>query len=230
MKNYLSPLLSFNGGYVDTASFLVLHGLFAAHVTGNFVTLAASLSSGTEGAWGKLTALPIFCAVVLLVRGTSGARILRNRPQLSFFLAAQLLLLVLAAMLGVKYGPFDNVDTAPALTTGAVLVAAMAIQNAIHRIYLSSTPPTTLMTGSTTQIMIDVVDMARGVPQDPPSSRDRRFRALSASVLSFTAGCGLAALLYVFSGPYCFFPPCLIALLAYLVQRSAAIDAPAKKP
>jgi uncharacterized membrane protein YoaK (UPF0700 family) len=39
MKPSLSTLLSFNAGYVDTAVFLALQGLFAAHVTGNFVTL-----------------------------------------------------------------------------------------------------------------------------------------------------------------------------------------------
>jgi uncharacterized membrane protein YoaK (UPF0700 family) len=34
-------LLSFTAGFVDTASFLGLEGLFTAHVTGNFVTLGA---------------------------------------------------------------------------------------------------------------------------------------------------------------------------------------------
>jgi uncharacterized membrane protein YoaK (UPF0700 family) len=38
-----------------------------------------------------------------------------------------------------------------------VLVAAMAIQNAAHRIHLGSAPPSTVMT--TTQIMIDLADM-----------------------------------------------------------------------
>jgi uncharacterized membrane protein YoaK (UPF0700 family) len=39
MKPSLPVLLSANGGYVDTAGFLALHGLFTTHVTGNFVTL-----------------------------------------------------------------------------------------------------------------------------------------------------------------------------------------------
>src|SRR5260370_37601481 len=63
------PLLCrFNGGYVATTSFLALHGLFAAHVTGNFVTLGASLVEGTSGALAKLLALPVFCVVIVLVR------------------------------------------------------------------------------------------------------------------------------------------------------------------
>lgn len=59
-------LLSLNAGFVDTIGFLVLHGLFAAHVTGNFVTLGASLVLGTSGAIAKILALPVFCTVVLL--------------------------------------------------------------------------------------------------------------------------------------------------------------------
>ena len=61
MQWNLSKVLSFNAGYVDTASFLALHGLFAAHVTGNFVTLGAALISDNHaGAWTKLAALPMF--------------------------------------------------------------------------------------------------------------------------------------------------------------------------
>jgi uncharacterized membrane protein YoaK (UPF0700 family) len=40
--------------------------------------------------------------------------------------------------------------------TGMVLVAAMAVQNEVHRVHLGNAPPSTLMTGTTTQIMIDL--------------------------------------------------------------------------
>jgi len=57
----LPLLLSLNAGFVDTAGFLALQGLFTAHVTGNFVTLGAALVLGTSGAVAKLLALPVFC-------------------------------------------------------------------------------------------------------------------------------------------------------------------------
>jgi uncharacterized membrane protein YoaK (UPF0700 family) len=61
-------LLSLNAGYVDTAGFLALQGLFTAHVTGNFVTLGASIALGTTGAVAKVLALPVFCIVVIASR------------------------------------------------------------------------------------------------------------------------------------------------------------------
>lgn len=68
LRPTLPLILSFNAGFVDTAGFLALQGLFTAHVTGNFVTLGASLALGTSGALAKLLALPVFCLVVIAAR------------------------------------------------------------------------------------------------------------------------------------------------------------------
>lgn len=57
---------------------------------------------------------------------------------------------LLAAALAIGFGPFSNGDSGTALATGLTLVSAMAIQNAVRRIHLGSSPPTTLMTGTTT--------------------------------------------------------------------------------
>src|SRR6201984_2288341 len=67
-KATLPVLFSLNAGYVDAAGYLALQGLFSAHVTGNFVTLGASLALGTSGAVAKLLALPVFCVVVIAAR------------------------------------------------------------------------------------------------------------------------------------------------------------------
>ena len=64
----LPRVLSVNAGFMDAAAFLALKGLFTAHVTGNFVTLGASLVTGTSGALAKLLALPVFCIVIILAR------------------------------------------------------------------------------------------------------------------------------------------------------------------
>src|SRR5262249_51447331 len=152
-----------NGGFVDTAGYLTLQGLFAAHVTGNFVTFGASLVQGTSGAGAKLLALPVFCMVIII------ARLLRYRltslglPIFRTLLSLKLILLVAAAALAIEYRPFADGSSASAIATGMTLVAAMAIQNAVHRVHMAKSPPTTLMTGTSTQMMLDIADLIEGV-------------------------------------------------------------------
>ncbi len=50
MRPTVAQFMSLNGGYVDTAGYLALQGLFTAHVTGNFVTFGAAIVHGTSGA------------------------------------------------------------------------------------------------------------------------------------------------------------------------------------
>jgi uncharacterized membrane protein YoaK (UPF0700 family) len=211
MKPSLPVLLSINGGYVDAAGFLALHGLFTTHVTGNFVTLGASLVLGTSGAFAKLLALPIFCIVVFATRLLSVALIAKRLPAFRTILGLKVTLLSVAAALALVFGPFPDGDGWAALLTGMALVAAMAIQNAIGRIHLGALPPTTIMTGNTIQIMIDLADLARGVPADARSAIHSRLSKMSTGVTAFAAGCAAAALFYALRGIWCFTIPPLVA-------------------
>jgi uncharacterized membrane protein YoaK (UPF0700 family) len=219
----LPLLLSFNAGFVDTAGFLALHGLFTAHVTGNFVTLGASLVLGTSGAVAKLLALPMFCVVVIATRLLSSALLRLHLPALKILLAVKLVLLIAGAVLAVRFGPFADGDAAPAVLTGMVLVAAMAIQNAVHRIHLGSAPPSTLMTGTTTQIMIDLADMLRGPTAQMDGSGPRLAR-MSTNILAFALGCAVAALLYARFGVWCFLAPPILAATALFVRAGMSDD------
>jgi uncharacterized membrane protein YoaK (UPF0700 family) len=221
MKPSLSNVLSVNGGYVDTAGFLALHGLFTTHVTGTFVTLGAALVMGTSGAVTKLLALPVFCVMVIATRLLSLVLSSTRLPVLRTVLGFNVALLVTGAGLAVILGPFNNGDGLPALITGMTLVSAMAIQNAIHRIHMSASPPSTVMTGSTTQIMIDVADLIRGVPADARAAIRARLSRLSSSVASFAIGCAAAALLYALQGLWCFVLPPIIGACAVFMRETA---------
>lgn len=226
MKITLPPLLSLNAGYVDTAGFLALQGLFTAHVTGNFVTLGATLVLGTTGVIAKLSALPLFCLIVFLTRLASRGLFGRGLPALRVLLAVKLVLLAMGAAMAVHFGPFTDGDAPAALATGMVLVAAMAIQNGVHRIHLGSAPPTTLMTGSTTQIMIDLADLATGLPADRKPVVTARLGRAAVSVGAFAIGCAAAALAYAAVNVWCFVIPPLLALAALLL-RIAEYEKPA---
>lgn len=213
----LPQLLAFNGGYVDTAGFLALQGLFTAHVTGNFVTFGAALVQGSDGALAKLLVLPVFCAVVLLTRLLGYVLARRGHAVLRPLLGIKLVLLVVAAVLAVLLLP-DGADEGWAvLVTAMTLVTAMALQNGLHRGHLASSPPSTLMTGTTTQVMIDLADLLHGLPADEAVATRGRLRRNAAQIAVFALGCGIAALLYASVGPWCFVLPALVALWAFTV-------------
>src|SRR5579859_6289733 len=185
-RSFLPLVLSFNAGFVDTAGYLAFQGLFTAHVTGNFVTLGASLVLGTSGAIAKLLALPVFCVVVIAARLLNTLLVDRHRRAFEALLALKVLLLICGASLAIRFGPFHDVDSWQAVLSGMILVSAMAIQNASHRVHLGSAPPSTLMTGTTTQFMIDLADRIHGAAGTESSSR---LIQLSTNILIFAIGC-----------------------------------------
>jgi uncharacterized membrane protein YoaK (UPF0700 family) len=209
--------LSVTAGYVDTAGFLALQGLFTAHVTGNFVTFGASLVLGTSGAIAKLLALPVFCVVVIVMRVLATLLSSRYRRVFEILLCLQVFMLVVGAALAIRFGPFRDGDSSEAVLTGMILVAAMAIQNTIHRLYLGGAPPSTLMTGTTTQIMIDLADII-SMRSAVDSQIKTRVAKMSINVIVFAAGCGVAALLYARFGVWCFVVPPLLAGLSLVLR------------
>ncbi|MFD1332583.1 YoaK family protein [Methylopila musalis] len=197
MRYVLIALLSLNAGYVDATGFLALHGLFPTHVTGNFVTLGAALALGSSGILAKVLALPLFCAVVLASRLVGGGLDRLGWPGLRIMFALEAVLLSVAAGLALKLGPFPNGDAPTALAVGGALVSAMAIQNAVHRVRLAHLPPSTIMTGTTTQVMVDLADLIRPSTPEARAAARRRLGPMSAALAFFALGCGAAAFAHV---------------------------------
>lgn len=212
MKLNLPTILSFNGGYADTAGFLALQGLFTAHVTGNFVTLGAAIANGSSGIIAKLLALPVFCVTIIVVQYIMLRLALRPRRALLTMLVLNFLFLVAGAGCAIHFGAFTDPDGWPLIVTGMLIVIAMAIQNAAHRVHLGSAPPSTLMTGTTTQIMIDLACLLQGTVKDSVEASRDRLRRLTVAVLSFALGCGFAALFYIYFGMWCFIVPPIFAV------------------
>jgi len=218
MRIGLGALLSFNGGFVDTAGFLGLQGLFTAHVTGNFVTLAATLVMGTHGVVVKLLALPEFAIIVALVRISGLAMSARGLPALPILLMAKVCFLLAFFVLGVALGPFPDSDAPAALLTGFAGVAGMAVQNAVQRVYLTGIPPTTLMTGNTTQAVLDSVDLIWGVKNDDTRAVRARFGRTLRGIVWFAGGCAVAAALYYWSGFWCLIVPVLVGAMTAVLR------------
>jgi uncharacterized membrane protein YoaK (UPF0700 family) len=100
----------------------------------------------------------------------------------------------------------------------------MAIQNAVHRVHLGSVPPSTLMTGTTTQIMIDLADKIYPRAGESQKSGSRLIR-MSTNILVFAFGCAAAALLFSRFGVWCFVIPPVVALLSIMVNLIGSPEA-----
>lgn len=217
-KSIATALLSFNGGFIDTAGYLGLQGLFTAHVTGNFVTLGATLVFGTNGVIAKIAALPEFIVVVAITRLVAATLTERQLPSLRILLATKVFLLFAFFALAVTLGPFPDSDAPVALLTGFTAIAAMAIQNSAQRVYFNDVPPTTLMTGSTTQATLDAVDLLWGVKGKQSSVIRARFHRLLRSISSFAFGCAAAAALYVWIGLWGLIVPVAVGVASTLIR------------
>ncbi|MDB5649013.1 MAG: putative rane protein [Hyphomicrobiales bacterium] len=172
------------------------------------MTLGAALVFGTTGVIAKLLALPVFCIVILLTSVLSLHLKLTGRRAIVTLLSVKLMLFTIAAVI---HGPVSNGDSPSAI--GMTLVTAMAIQNGLHRAHLSKLPPTTLMTGTTTQIMIDLADLLSGTETDRLREVKERLRRMATSLLSFAIGCATAAFAFAASPSWRFVvPPALVGL------------------
>lgn len=215
----LIVLLCFLAGYLDTAGFVSLGGLFVAHVTGNFVTLGAALATHS-GVTSKLLALPVFALVIALVKVSPLPH--ERFSALQWLFAIQTLLLALAGGIAFWLGEKIHPDSGLGLMLAMLLVSAMAIQNAVHRIYLTQLPPSTLMTGSTTQAIIDAIEVikaGRALPlnladNNEPSQTRQRLARLIIAIGAFACGCAVAALIHQLAGSGVFILPPFLAMLS----------------
>jgi uncharacterized membrane protein YoaK (UPF0700 family) len=199
-KFFIAALLSFNSGCVDSIGFFGLQGLFAAHVTGNFVTMGSTVVFGMHGIIGKVLVLPEFVGVVALTRLAGLVLIARQKPVLRMLLSLDLLFLFGFFITAILYEPFPDADTPKALVTSFMAVAAMAMLNAVQRIHLKDMPPITIMTGNTTQVSIDAVDLIRERDPEKRAILRTRFLRFLNSIVFFATGCATGIILYFHIG------------------------------
>jgi len=219
MKRATPILLSLNAGYVDTAGFLALQGLFAAHVTGNFVTLGMALVSGTSGIWTKILALPVFCLIVFFSKLLASSMPKLGLPVLRTLLSLKVSFLIAAAVMAITISPAHHDDDAHVIITGLLLVSAMALQNSISRIYTNPVPAT-ILTGPLTQMMIDIADLVRGVTPKEQAILKDRISPIITNVISFAIGCGISAVLFNQVGMWCFIVSPILAFIPIVIGEA----------
>ena len=216
-----NTLMAFTAGFVDTASFVALFGLFAAHVTGNFVLIGASLANSRPGIFGKLLAFPVFLIAVALTRLFLHRCERRQADATAPLLIGEIFFLLLFLGVGVLASPIADADAPLALLAGMLGVTAMAIQNAAARSVFAENAPTTVMTGNVTQIMMDLVDLALGAATVPARARMRK---MIPAVLGFTLGAIGGGVGLVWLGFWCIACPILAMLIVLLAHERAQLS------
>ena len=156
-------LLSWVAGFVDTSAFIILFGIFTAHVTGNLALAGASfVNADRETTITRLLMLPTFILTVALTSLLARYARQKKWPVFAVLLTAEAIALAVFLVVGVSLSPALLLDVQEEyiLAIGTAGVIAMAIQNALmkeaHGTFKSYIP-TTVMTGNTTQLTIDLV-------------------------------------------------------------------------
>lgn len=179
-------LLSFVAGFCDTATFVGAHGIFSAHVTGNFVLFAVSVVQGAEEVdFLKLLLFIPFLVSILLVARLSRTSLHRKLESSMLVLAG---LLLFASGVGFAAGiPLSRGLWNEANFLLSLPVVAMGIQNAVYKILYPTEPMTTVMTGNVIQAALETVGY--GVTPTSGLARKNRIRSTLRLVFGFASGC-----------------------------------------
>lgn len=220
---FLGVCLGALAGYVDTAGFVALFGLFTAHVTGNFVLIGATLTQPEHTTLLlKFLAFPAFAAGVVATRLLGNACERQGTAPIRPMLSLQLVLLVAFMAAALLAAPIDSPDAPLVLVTGMLGAAAMGVHNAAGKLQFSRIAPTTVMTGNVTELLIDMTDLATG--HATPAAREKFVRFVW-PVLAFAVGCILGGAGYVHFGFWCLLAP--IAAVALLLTFRWPVPNPA---
>ena len=191
--------LSLVAGMVDVTSFVLLHGVFAAHITGNLVVLAADVASHRSVEVTSVAAVVVFvlitAALAAIVDSSSRAPYRWARD----FLGLQFGLLTAVAAAAVLLHATGHDGSGADLLIAVLAVAAMAAQNALMHLTFRYAPSTAVMTGNTVASTAALVGMLlqrrrRRSSGAAPDTIDRTaWRGSWPTLLGFIVGCLLGA-------------------------------------
>jgi len=225
-----SFILSFVSGFVDTAGFIALGGVFTAHVTGNFVLAGASIvRANTEGVFVKLVMFPIFVAAVGLSYWAACFLERKNKNALFYLMLSEAVFLLIFAVVGFYFQPESSIKMTEnqVLFVGGIGVLAMAIQNAFMKLHLPKMTMTTVMTGNVTQFSIDLTKRIFGVfnsdaNKESGAEISARIGKVGTVLLGFLVGAIAGALLFInFTLLACLLPCALIFFTAFRTKNQA---------
>ena len=185
---FTSIILSFVAGYADTSTFVGADGLFSAHVTGNFVIFAYDIvTNQIAGSWIKLIAFPVFILAVF-ISTLMIDHVNDDRKSVNRLIIMEGFLLIIAGLISWFYR-YENTASILKGLIPMLVVFALGLQNACGRFFAKEfLAPTTVMTGNTTQIIIDLTGYLKNKDQEKQNLKIKIVHALYV-ILPFLMGC-----------------------------------------
>ena len=210
----LPGVLALLAGITDVTSWILLGGLFTAHVTGNLVLVAADVVTGSQPHLAAVLALPVF--VVTVVAATAVARKLAGRDDRlqRLLLGAQSLLLVVAAVLSFTGTASASPQGGLALAIGLFAVCAMATQNAYLHLAFPKAPTTSVMTGNLVVAIIAIFDLATS--HGTSATALNKWKDTWPLLAGFIGGCLVGAIASTLFGDHAAVVPATLAVAVFV--------------
>lgn len=179
-------MLAAAAGYCDTATFVAGDNIFSAHVTGNFITFAYQLVTGSDiNTWIKLLTFPVFIIAVI-----AGGRLSLRAGNKNNILLIEAIILIIAGSMPLIWH-FEN-DKVFMYTIVMMVVFALGLQNAYGKLFSKETHgPTTMMTGNVTQASLDFGSLMAG--KFSAGDALTSFKKQMTTIIGFLSGCLLGA-------------------------------------
>jgi uncharacterized membrane protein YoaK (UPF0700 family) len=217
-------VLSVVAGATDVIGFLLLGGLFTAHITGNLVMLAAHVVTGGDTSLAAMLSVPVFMVVLGLTRLLAEALAAAGTGSLRPLLGLQFMLLAGFLVSGVGAGARSRSGGGVEVVVAMFAVAAMAVQNVLVRISLKGAPATAVMTTNITKLTMELGDMV--FARDPVAAAAARRSAGRTwlAVAGFVIGCALGAACEQVAGEWSIAAPVGLALLALALGLAVKPD------
>ncbi|GGL92468.1 YoaK family protein [Nakamurella endophytica] len=184
----LPLLLSIVAGLTDVTTFVLLGGVFSAHITGNLVVLAADLATGRPVGATTVLAVPFFVAIAAVVTALAARSARPPSWWVTPLLAAQCVFLAAAGTVSTVFDASASPHGAAAIVTGLLAVAAMAVQNALLHVAFTASPSTAVMTGNVVEATVSGIRVLVGRPGQASADR-AAWRRTWPLIAGFLAGC-----------------------------------------
>ena len=205
---------------VDVIGYLTLK-LFAAHITGNLVLVAALLVRGGPPKLDQYLAIPTFASAVAAVWVIAKASRKQGRDIAGVLLFIQLALLTCVLVMSVIWHPSAN-PRGPVFTITAMsAVSAMASQYCFLTLVMPSAPSTAVMTRNLTLVTLTLLDKIGS--EALTKSNSKPLDETVPVLFGFFVGCTAGAVAVVEFQDWAWsFPVALLAIAVTMVPRTAA--------